>query len=394
MRTGNGAEPDADEREFGLLGDDVFLNHASVSPPCRAARRAVHEAADGIAADDDYLVASSQTSRDAREAFAGLVRGRVDRVQCFQNTSSALSSVAFGLRWKRGDEVLVSRNEFVSNYLVWKLQESKGVKVRHLPTVDEWVDPAGLQRMITDKTRMVAVSAVHWATGARQDLRALADIAHDHGAFLVVDAAQSLGAVVHSMKRDGYDVLATNVYKWLVSYNGTAFAEFSPEIVGALDPAAFGWLAVDGDPEPEIQRDGSPEFRIADGVGRLLGGAPSALSNVAAIAAFKALEAVGLDRVEREVRRNAGAVMTAADEAGVPVATPREPDRHAGIVGLRISDADRHVPWFREQGIRLGARGGFLRVAPHFYTPRGELETFGDALRTLAQIQMASRRRD
>lgn len=393
MTNDDGRGPTEDPA-FGLVGEDVFLNHASVSPPCRAARRAVHEAADGIAADDDYLVASSQTSRHAREAFAGLVRGRVDRVQCFQNTSSALSSVAFGLRWKRGDEVLVSRNEFVSNYLVWKLQQSKGVTVRHLPTVDEWVDPGELERVITDKTRVVAVSAVHWATGARQDLHALADIAHDHGAFLIVDAAQSLGAVVHSMKRDGYDVLATNTYKWLLSYNGTAFAEFSPEIVGALDPAAFGWLAVDGDPEPEIRRDGSPEFRIADGVGRLLGGAPSALSNVAAIAAFKALETVGLDRVEREVRRNAGAVMTAADENAVPVVTPRGPDWYAGIVALRVPDADRYVPWFREQGIRLGARGGLLRVAPHFYTPRGELDAFGDALRTSARTLTASARGD
>lgn len=383
MTSGKAAEPRSDDPEFGLLGDDVFLNHASVSPPCRAAREAVHAAADGIAADDDYLVASSQTSRHARQAFAKLVGGRVDRVQCFQNTSSALSSVAFGLPWKRGDEVLVSRNEFVSNYMVWKLQETKGVTVRHLPTINEWVDPAALEHVITDETRVVAVSAVHWATGARQDLRALADVAHDHGAFLVVDAAQSLGAVAHSMKADGYDVLATNTYKWLLSYNGTAFAEFSPEIVDALDPAAFGWLAVDGDPEPEIQDDGGPEFRIADGVGRLLGGAPSALSNVAAIAAFDALQAIGLGRVEEVARKNAGAVMEAADEHGVPIATPRQADRHAGIVALRLPDPDRYVPRFRELGIRLGARGGFLRVAPHFYTDGGGLDAFADALGTL-----------
>ncbi|MBI2078731.1 MAG: aminotransferase class V-fold PLP-dependent enzyme [Euryarchaeota archaeon] len=217
---------------FGFLGGGAFLNHASVAPPCRAARRAVHEAAEGIAREDDRFVRSRATSTDARRAFAAFVGSRLDRVMCFQNTSAALSSVAWGLRWRRGDEVLVSRNEFVSNYLAWELQGRRGVRVRNLPTEDERVDPDVLKKTIRRTTRVVAVSAVHWATGARQDLRALADAAHDGGALLVVDAAQSLGAAPHSPARDRYDVLATNTYKWLLSYNGTAFADFSR---GALE---------------------------------------------------------------------------------------------------------------------------------------------------------------
>lgn len=370
-----------DGPRFGFLGREAFLNHASVAPPCRAARRAVRGAAEGIAREDDRFVHSRDTSRRSRQAFARYVGARTDRVQCFQNTSAALSAVAWGLRWRRGDEVLVSRNEFVSNYLVWELQRRRGVRIRLLPTRDEWVDPAVLHRHVGRRTRVVAVSAVHWATGAKQDLRALSETCHGPGALLVVDAAQSLGAVRHSRRRDGYDVLATNTYKWLLSFNGTAFAEFSSAVLDALEPSSVGWLSVSGDPEPPLDRRGRPRYRLGRGVEWLLGGAPSALSNLAAIAALRDLESYGQARIEQETARAAQRVMEWAEERGLPVVTPRERGRHAGIVALGVRQAERAARRLRGKGVRLGSRGGFLRISPHFYMSDGDLERLDRAAR-------------
>ena len=366
---------------FGFIGAGTFLNHASVSPPCRAARRVVHEAADGIAREDDRYVRSRATSTAARAAFAAFVGSRVDRVMCFQNTSAALSAVGWGLRWRRGDEVLVSRNEFVSNYLAWDLQSRRGVRLRSLPAVDEWVDPERLKKTIRKSTRVVAVSAVHWATGARQDLRALAGIAHDVGALLVVDAAQSLGAAPHSPTADRYDVLATNTYKWLLSYNGTAFADFSKAALDSIDPASVGWLSVAGEPEPEVVRGGRPTYRLGRGVEQLLGGAPSALSNLSATAALHDIDAYGQTRIRRELLRVTEGVREVANRLHLPVVTPDEPRRHAGIVALRVRDAEVTAKKLRRRGIRLGARGGFLRVSPHFYTRPEDVDSLESALR-------------
>ena len=300
---------------------------------------------------------------------------------CFLNTSAALSSVAWGLGWKRGDEVLVSPYEFVSNVLAWQLQSDRGVRVRPLDTVDEWVDPDSLRKQMTARTRVVALSAVHWATGARQDLRALAEVVHERDALLVVDGAQSIGAAPHSQKQDGYDVLATNTYKWLLSYNGTAFADFSRRALESIDLASVGWLSVAGDPEPEIVRGGRPEYKLGGGIERFLGGAPSALSNLAAAAAFKDLDAYGQGRVRRESLKVTERFLDAAEGVGVPAVTPREPERHAGIVALRVRDAHEVAKRMRTRGIRLGARGGFLRASPFFYTKQAEVEAFEKALR-------------
>jgi selenocysteine lyase/cysteine desulfurase len=368
---------------FGFLGRGAFLNHASVAPPCRAARRAVHRAADAIAKEDERFVMSRRTSTQARTAFARFVGSRLDRVMCFQNTSAALSAVASGLRWKKGDEVWVSRNEFASNYLAWDLQRRHGVKIRLLPTRDEWVDPDVLARKLGRRTRVVALSAVHWATGARQDLAALADVVHAKGALLVVDAAQSLGAARHSPRRDRYDALATNTYKWLLSYNGTAFADFSKPALEQIDLASIGWLSVAGEPEPDVVRAGRPEYSLGRGVEKFLGGAPSALSNVAATAALDDLEAYGQARIEKEVAVVAQRFMTTAEELGANVVTPREPKRHAGIVALDIPDALNLSKKLRARGIRCGSRGGFLRLSPHFYTPEQDREAFARAFRRL-----------
>lgn len=370
-----------DGPRFGFLGRGAFFNHASVAPPCRAARRAVRDAVEAFAREDDRFVHSRDTSRRAREAFARYVGARANRVQCFQNTSAALSAVAWGLRWRRGDEVLVSRNEFVSNYLVWELQRARGVRIRLLPTRNEWVDPALLRRHLGRRTRVVAVSAVHWATGAKQDLRALSEACSQTGALLVVDAAQSLGAARHSRRRDGYDVLATNTYKWLLSFNGTAFAEFSSAALDALEPSSVGWLSVAGDPEPPLGPRGRPAYRLGAGVEWLLGGAPSALSNLAAIAALGDMDAYGQARIERETARAAQRVMEWADGQGLPVVTPRERGRHAGIVALRVRGAEAAARRLRGQGVRLGSRGGFLRISPHFYMSDADLERLDRASR-------------
>ena len=368
---------------FGFLGRGAFLNHASVAPPCRAARSAVHRAADGIAKEDERYVMSRKTATAARAAFASFVGSRVERVMCFQNTSAALSAVAWGLRWKRGDEVWVSRNEFVSNYLAWELQRRRGVRIRMLPTQDEWVDPDALERRLGPRTRVVALSAVHWATGARQDLRALAEVVHDAGGLLVVDAAQSLGAAPHSPRRDGYDVLATNTYKWLLSYNGTAFADFSKQVLSELDLASVGWLSVAGEPEPDVIRAGRPHYSLGSGIERLMGGAPSALSNLAAAAALKDLDAYGQDRIRRESLAVTDQFLEAAQELGIGVVTPREPAKHAGIVALRVKDAVDVSKRLRAAGIRCGSRGGFLRLSPHFYTPIRDRDAFVRAYRRL-----------
>jgi selenocysteine lyase/cysteine desulfurase len=368
------------DKDFGFTGTGTFLNHASVSPPCKAARDAVHQGVEAIAREDDDVVHSRQTADRARAAFAGFVEARKPNVQCFQNTSAALSAIAWGLRWKAGDEVLVSPNEFVSNVLAWQLQEPRGVKVRPMETKDELVDPDQLRRQMTPRTRVVALSAVHWATGARQDLKAIAEVVHGAGGFLVVDAAQSLGAAPHSRRRDDYDAIATNTYKWLLSVNGTAFADFSQALLDQLDLSAVGWLSVAGEPEPERLTPAGPTYRLGSGVERLLGGAPSALSNLAAIAAFGALEAQEQTAVASKVRAIAGRVMAQADQRGIRVVTPREAHAHAGLVALAVKDAPGVAAKLRGMGVRLGARGGYLRVSPHFYTTPEEVDRFFTAL--------------
>jgi cysteine desulfurase / selenocysteine lyase len=365
------------------LGRGAFFNHASVSPPCRAARRAVHQAAEGFAREDERFVHSRKTSGAARDAFAGYVGSRRERVMCFQNTSAALSSVAWGLRWKRGDEVLVSPYEFVSNVLAWQLQAHRGVRVRALASKNEWIDPENLRKQITQRTRVVAVSAVHWATGARQDLRALAEIAHERDALLVVDAAQSLGAQPHAQRTERYDVLATNTYKWLLSYNGTAFGDFSKNALDSMDLASVGWLSVAGEPEPDLVEGGKPVFRLGKGVERLLGGAPSALSNIAATAALKDLNAYGQQRIRRETLQATEQVLEAAERLGLEAVTPKEPERRAGIVALRVPDARIVAARLRAKGIRAGSRGGFLRLSPFFYTTTDETALLAKALRAM-----------
>src|SRR5262249_25449935 len=132
----------------------------------------------------------------ARELLANLLGARPEQVAFMRNTSDSLSTVANGLNWRLGDNIVTFSREFPSNIYPWlRLRDAFGVEVRMCEERDGRIDLAELERLIDNNTRIVAISQVQYASGFRADLERLGRVARQHDALFVVDVIQALGVI-------------------------------------------------------------------------------------------------------------------------------------------------------------------------------------------------------
>src|SRR5215510_3215384 len=182
---------------FPITERYTYLNHAAVSPlptttmqAVESQLRDVHE--NGSAGFRNWLA----TKEQARELLASLLGARPEQVAFMRNTSDALSTVANGLTWRTGDNIVTFRGEFPSNLYPWlRIRDVFGVEVRMCEERQGRIEFEDLAKLINQHTRVVTISHVQFASGFRMDLERLGRLVRQHDALLVVDAIQALGVV-------------------------------------------------------------------------------------------------------------------------------------------------------------------------------------------------------
>src|SRR5258708_7574631 len=235
---------------FPITSQSVYLNHAAVSPPPTPTIAAVKGQLDDVAENGSANYrAWVATKERARRLAADMIGARPEQVAFMRNTSDGLSTVANGLSWQPGDNVVTFRNEFPSNIYPWlRLREAHQVEVRLCQERDGRVDIEELINLVDKHTRIIAISQVQYASGFRADLERLARIARARDALLVVDVIQAMGAMPINVEDQLIDVAAGAGHKWLLTPEGVGLLYLSDRARERIQPTLVGWVSV---PNPE-----------------------------------------------------------------------------------------------------------------------------------------------
>ncbi len=315
---------------------------------------------------------------EARERAAELLGTEADQVVLQPSTTHGLMQAIYGL----AGGLMVSRGEFPSlTVTATRAADALGsLDVQWLEPIDGFVTPDLVRSALTHDTHALAVSAVDFRTGYRADLTALRDVIGDR--LLIVDATQAIGAV--DADWTAADVVCANGYKWLRAGRGTGFASFSERALERLAPVLSGFAGVDGG----LPIDVVP-LPASSASAFIVSGADSLAAARLATALRDVLD-VGIDEIEREILSRSGDVMYFADRYEIPVLTPRDPERRAGIVSLGPApqDAAPLAASLANHGITATVRGGLVRVAPHVGTAADTLRLFGDALAAFSSARV------
>lgn len=357
----------------------TWLNHAAHSPlstrVAGAMEAYVIEHRDTGLLDFDAWI---KRRDDARRDAATLLNATPADVAFVKNTSAGLLLVANGLDWRAGDNVVTAEREFPSNVHPWLNLRARGVETRFAPCRDGRVLIDDIAALMDDRTRVLAISYVGFSTGYRHDLAALADLAHARGAYLVVDGVQGLGVMPLDVTAMGVDFLSAAGHKWLMASYGAGIFYVRPGLLDVLSTQWTSWLS--HSESEDMDRYDQPLWndarRFEEGVFNLAG----ILGLGESIATL--LE-YGIPNIQRHVFTLNTAFMEELAGRGYEIVSPHATEaERSGIVIFRhptLAAADL-VARLQAADVIVSARGGGVRVAPHFYNSWADMERLLAAL--------------
>lgn len=357
-----------------------YLNHAAVSPPPLPTINAIQSQLADVSENGsvnfrDWLAVKER----ARRLVAGMLGARPEQLAFMRNTSDGLSTVANGLDWQPGDNLVTFRREFPSNIYPWlRVRDALGVEVRMCEERSGRIDLAELIGLIDDRTRIVAVSQVQFASGFRADLERLGRAARAHDALLVVDVIQSLGVVPIDVEAELIDVAAAACHKWLLTPEGIGLLYLSERARERIQPTLVGWVSV---PNP----DDYANFEQGWNRGTLAwetGTAPTAVIH-GLEASLKLLNEVGVGKIQAHLEILTDHLCERLRNTDYQVVSSRRPGEKSQIVcirhpaGLSAMDLYAHL---KQRNIITAPRGDRLRIAPHLYNTLEEIDELVNAL--------------
>ena len=355
------------------MGESVYLNAASTGPlpeRCVRAQDAFtrRRAAPYRLSQDDQF----ETLSECRGQLARLIGADVGEIALAVNTSAGLNLAARAFPLAPGDVVIIPDLEFPANVYPWMAAAAaRGFTLKRIPCRDGLLDePALLAALDEPGVRMLAVSWVGFATGVVADLDALGRACRARDIRFVVDAIQGLGALTIDVSRTPIDLLACGGQKWLLSPWGSGFTYVRRALVGELAPQPVSWMGVQG--SDDFSRLLAYDMTWRDDA-RRFEQLTLPFQDFAGMAASLGLfHELGPAAVSTQVRACAAMLLDGAVARGIPLVTPRA--RHAGIASVRPVDAAAASARLTAARVAHSVREGTIRLAPHCYTTREEID--------------------
>ena len=315
-----------------------------------------------------------------KATFAALAGCEADELAITTNISIALATIASALDFGDRPKVVLSELDFPTDGHVWLAQRRRGAEIEWLRSPDGLTIPLEeYDRAIDDRTAVVMVNRVLYRSSALVDARAVCAMARERGALSFVDDYHGAGVVPLDIHDLGCDLYTTGVLKWLCGGPGLAFLYARREILPSLEPGVTGWFATR---EPFAFDTRHLEYHAT--ARRLEHGTPPAPVVFLAQGGLDVIAEVGVERIRARQGELTDHVIARADDAGLPVRTPRERARRGGVVNVGVgSDAGRICHQLLSRGVCTDFRGDGLRISPHFFNTERDVDRCFAELRRL-----------
>jgi selenocysteine lyase/cysteine desulfurase len=310
-------------------------------------------------------------SERIRALAAELLSAGQSEVAFVPNTSSGLSYIAEGLDWRDGDNVVGAASEFAANVYPWSGLGHRGIEHRLVAERAGRLELGEILAAIDDRTRVVALSWVQYASGFRLALGPIGRFCRERGILFVVDAIQGLGALPLDVHRERIDVCVAGAHKWLLGPEGVALQFISDRVLERIRPVVRGWLSVE-DPFGPVD----PAVNFLAGANRFECGTRNVTGIYGLGASLEILSEVGSETVARRVLELAARMARGLEERGFTIVGGRRAGEESGIVTATHPEIEAELiaKGLAERDVRIAHRIGRIRISPHFYNTRQEID--------------------
>jgi selenocysteine lyase/cysteine desulfurase len=363
--------------EFPIFEHTTYANSCSQGALANRVRAAAEEwlaGWDENGAEWEFWVERNEA---ARAAFARLLHAEPDDVAVTTSVSQGVSALvsALDLRGER-NRIVISEYEFPTVGQIAHAQELRGAEVVHVrPEEDGRIALDRFAEAIDERTALVCCTAVSFRSGHRHDVSAIAELARVHGALLLADSYQAIGALEVDVRTLGADVVTGGTVKYLLGTAGLGFMWLRPELRARLLPTQTGWFA-DEDIFAMSIADYSPHASAR----RFDSGTPPVPSLYPGVAGMELIADVGVPAIEAHVRGLVDRLLAGLDELGATVATPRQQTERGPLICVASTDPDALVAALAADRIVTSTRDSNVRISLHLYNVEDDVDRILAAL--------------
>jgi selenocysteine lyase/cysteine desulfurase len=358
----------------------TYLNSAAVSPMPQPAMEAVASQLKDVL--ENGLVNYAEwldTKKRARELVAEMLNVRAEQIAFMRNTSDAISSIANGLKWQAGDNIVSFEREFPANFYAWRrVRDAFGVELRLCLERNGRIDLDEFCGLIDENTKMVAISAVQFGSGFRADLERIGRAARAVDALFAVDIIQGFGAMPLDLPASLVDAAAGASHKWLCSPEGCGILYLSDRARERIEPTLVGWISVvdpwDFEATEQPFKPNALAWETGGDNSSLFYGLEQSL---------KLLHETGIGKIAVYLEELTDYLCELLAGKNYEIVSSRAKGEKSAIVcirntnGLTPGEIDKRL---QKENIIISPRGDRVRIAPHFYNNREDIERLVEAL--------------
>jgi cysteine desulfurase / selenocysteine lyase len=364
--------------EWFEFEDATYLNVAGNAPMPKASLKAAQAAIEWKkfpqrVPDEAYFDVPNRI----RASIAQLIGARAEEIALTTGASTGMASVAYGLSWKPGDEVVTAQGEFPLQYTTWRpMEKREGIALKIVAPRDRFISADDLIAALSPKTRLVSVSLVRFDDGSMIDAPKLAAACHAQGVLLLLDASQCCGATPMNVTELGVDFIVCAGYKWLLSPYGTGFFWARSEHMANMRPGPFYWTAAEG--ASHFASMVMPNPKMAAGARRWDSAETASYFNLSAMVV--SLELVLRIKPETVEAHNRGLMELMFErlpkDRCVP-ASPLDAARRGPYACFAARTPEKTAALYeklRANNVFVSLREGNLRISPHLFNTGRDID--------------------
>lgn len=366
--------------EFPILKNIIHAANCSQAPQSKRVRNAIESYLDNwntVGMDWGFWV---EEVHKAKVEFAKLINADPEEIAVSTSVSETISSIASSLDYSgKRDKVVTTDIEFPTVAHVWLAHQKYGCKVDFVSSENGQIDISEYERYIDDRTLLTSITHVYYQNGYKQDIEAIAKIAHDKGSLILVDAYQSLGSTPIDVKAMDIDILVSGNLKYLFGIPGIAFMYVNKDLITKLKPAVTGWF---GQENPFLFQVRYLDY--ASDARRFDTGTPTVMTSFAARAGMSIINEVGIEGISDRINMLSEYTIRKALEMGLDVASPYDIRKKGGTTAIRVPGDSHDVEVaMAKRNIIVSARGDVVRIAPHFIIKKSDIDEILKQLKTI-----------
>lgn len=365
---------------FDLSEDVHYLNAAYMSPLLKSVEAIGHKMV--ALKSKPYEITPADffpTVAKTKAAFAKIIHsGEPERVAIIPSVSYGMANVTRNIDLKKGEKIVIPYEQFPSNYYPWKrLADETGGVINTImpPTAPQktkgWNE--AILEAIDEQTKVVAISHTHWADGTLFELENIGKRCREVGAFLIIDGTQSIGALPFDQQKIQADAIICSGYKWLLGPYSSGVAWYGPRFDDGI-PVEENWInRYESENFKNLvnYQDQYKPFAARYSVGEQSNFILTAMQ----LGAFEQLLDWGIPNIQDYCQKLTEEPLQKLHDLGVGVEDVSVRAHHLfGLYPDEGYDLEKLQETFAANRIYVSFRGRAIRVAPHVYNTRKDLD--------------------